>query len=79
MGKGFIAVPSEIKAGLSAVTLMAALAYAYWEWTVGRPGFAWIALGLGIFAVTTMWVFPDATKRRPGGDEAQSQSMRSPQ
>ena len=62
-------MPSDIKAGLSIVALLVVLAYAYWEWTSGRADLALVAIGTGIFAVISMWIFPEAVgKKRDGSD-----------
>jgi hypothetical protein len=53
-------MPSDVKAILSAVTLIAAIAFAYWEHANGRPDLFWLVVVFGIFAVVAMWVFPEA-------------------
>jgi hypothetical protein len=62
-------MPSDIKAALSILALLVVFAYAYWEWTTGRGDLALVAIGTGIFAVISMWIFPEAmAKKRDGGD-----------
>jgi hypothetical protein len=66
-------MPNNIKAGLSAVALLVAFAYAYWEWVTGRPDLAWVVVGTGIFAVVAMWIFPEATvKKKHNGQDAKA-------
>jgi hypothetical protein len=61
-------MPNDVKAILSAVTLAVAIGFAYWEDSLGRPDLFWVAVGLGIFAVAAMWVFPEAQGGKPGAD-----------
>ena len=65
-------MPSNIKAALSAVALLVALAYAYWEWVTGRPDLAWVVIGTGIFAVVAMWIFPEATAKKANRKDAEA-------
>lgn len=65
-------MPSNIKAALSAVALLVALAYAYWEWVTGRPDLAWVVIGTGIFAVVAMWIFPEATAKKVNRKDAEA-------
>ena len=58
-------MPSDIKAIISVVTLLVALAYAYWEWAAGSSHVAWVAVGAGVFAVISMWIFPEAVGKKP--------------
>ena len=53
-------MPNEIKAIVSVITILVALAIAYWESTNGRMDLAWIVIGTGIFMVIAMWIFPEA-------------------
>jgi hypothetical protein len=53
-------MPNDVKAIVSVITLLAALAFAYWEATIGRAVPAWFVIGLAIFAVVAMWIFPEA-------------------
>jgi steroid 5-alpha reductase family enzyme len=58
-------MPRDVKAMLSAVTLIVAVAYAYWERASGRVDLFWFVIAFGIFAVLAMWVFPEATAGKP--------------
>ena len=53
-------MPNDVKAIVSVVTLLAALAFAYWEATIGKAVPAWFVIGFAIFAVIAMWIFPEA-------------------
>jgi hypothetical protein len=53
-------MPSDVKAILSAVALMVAVAFAYWEDFNGKPHLFWFVIGFAVFAVIAMWVFPEA-------------------
>ena len=56
-------MPSDVKAVLSLITLLVALAFAFWERSVGNGHLFWFVIGFGIFAVAAMWVFPEAVGR----------------
>jgi hypothetical protein len=53
-------MPSDVKAVLSLITLVVAVAFAYWERAIGNDRLFWFVVGFGIFAVIAMWVFPEA-------------------
>jgi hypothetical protein len=53
-------MPNDVKAIVSVVTLLAALAFAYWEATVGLAVPAWFIIAFAVFAVVAMWIFPEA-------------------
>jgi len=60
-------MPSDVKAGLSVVTLIIAVGYAFWERSAGRPDLFWFVLGFAAFAIIAMWVFPEAQGRAGKG------------
>ena len=62
-------MPNNIKSGLSVVALLVAFAYGYWEWTSGRTDLALVAIGTGIFAVVSMWIFPEAMAKKTNGTD----------
>jgi hypothetical protein len=64
-------MPNDVKAGLSVVTLLIAIAYAYWERTSGRPDLFWFAIIFAVFAVVAMWVFPEAQGGKGGRDKGE--------
>lgn len=53
-------MPNDVKATVSVVALVVALAFAVWERAYGLPHLFWPVIGLAIFAVVAMWVFPEA-------------------
>ena len=53
-------MPSDVKAILSFITIVVAVAFAYWEQSVGNAHLFWFVIGFGVFAVVAMWVFPEA-------------------
>jgi hypothetical protein len=58
-------MPNDVKAILSVVVLMVAVAYAYWESMHGFAHLFWVIIGFAVFAVVAMWVFPEATAGKP--------------
>jgi hypothetical protein len=66
-------MPNDVKIAVSIVTLIVALAFAYWEDATGRPDLFWLVIGFAIFAVIAMWVFPEAQGGKPqSGDPKKS-------
>jgi len=63
-------MPSDVKAIVSAVTLIVAIAFAYWETSSGRPELFWFVIGFAVFAVAAMWVFPEAQGGKSQPDDA---------
>lgn len=57
-------MPNDVKAIVSIVTLVAALAFAYWETAVGKAVPAWFVIAFAIFAVVAMWIFPEAGAKK---------------
>jgi hypothetical protein len=53
-------MPNDVKVVVSLVALAVALAFAFWEHAYGHPHLFWIVIGLAVFAVVAMWVFPEA-------------------
>jgi hypothetical protein len=58
-------VPNDVKAILSGVALLVAVAFAYWEDFNGKPHLFWFVIGFAVFAVVAMWVFPEAQGGKP--------------
>ncbi len=54
-------MPNDVKAILSLVTLLVGFGAAYWEQSIGKGHLFWLVIGLTIFSVVAMWVFPEAT------------------
>jgi len=63
-------MPSDVKAALSLITLLVAIAFAYWERTAGNAHLFAFVIGFGVFAVVAMWVFPEAVGKK--GDKPKS-------
>jgi hypothetical protein len=57
-------MPSDVKAIVSVVALVVAIAFAYWEQSVGNGHLFWFVIGFGVFAVLAMWVFPEAVGKK---------------
>jgi hypothetical protein len=57
-------MPNDVKAALSVVVLIVAIAFAYWERAYGKPYLFWFVIGFAIFAVLAMWLFPEASKEK---------------
>lgn len=53
-------MPNDVKALVSLVTIVVAVAFAYWEKAHGHADLFGIILGLAAFSVAAMWVFPEA-------------------
>ncbi len=61
-------MPNDVKAALSAVTLVVALVLAYWSGSPIRHDFSTFVVGTALFMIAAMWVFPEAgTKKRGAG------------
>ncbi|MEK9724513.1 MAG: hypothetical protein VW405_13660 [Rhodospirillaceae bacterium] len=52
-------MPTNIKLGLSVLTLTVGAAVHFWEADQGNADLAWIVAGLTVFMVLAMWVFPE--------------------
>jgi len=66
-------MPSDVKAIVSLVTLLVGIGFAYWESANGNGHLFWFVIGLAVFAVVAMWVFPEAQ-----GGKAQADDPRKP-
>jgi cell division protein FtsW (lipid II flippase) len=53
-------MPSDVKAAVSAVTLMVALMLAFWSGSPIRHDLSTFVVIVAIFMVAAMWVFPEA-------------------
>ena len=53
-------MPSDVKAGVSAVTLIVALVLAFWSGSPIRHDFSTFVVIVAIFMIAAMWVFPEA-------------------
>ena len=57
-------MPTDVKAIVSAVTLIVALALAYWSGSPIRPDFGRIVIATAVFMVVAMWIFPEAGAKK---------------
>jgi hypothetical protein len=57
-------MPSDVKAALSAVTLLVALVLAYWSGSPIRHDFSTFLVGTALFMIAAMWVFPEARAKK---------------
>jgi cell division protein FtsW (lipid II flippase) len=53
-------MPSDVKAGVSAVTLIVALVLAFWSGSPIRHDLSIFVVVVAIFMIAAMWVFPEA-------------------
>ena len=53
-------MPTDVKAAVSAVVILVALALAFWGGTPVRPDFDKFVLFTAVFFVVAMWIFPEA-------------------
>jgi len=53
-------MPNDVKAMVSAVTLIVAAILAYWSGSPIQPGFSTFVMATAVFMVVAMWVFPEA-------------------
>jgi hypothetical protein len=53
-------MPSDVKAAVSAITLIVALILAFWSGSPIRHDFSTFVVIVAIFMVAAMWVFPEA-------------------
>jgi membrane protein YdbS with pleckstrin-like domain len=57
-------MPTDVKAIVSAVTLIVALVLAYWSGSPIRPDLARVVIATALFMVVAMWIFPEAGAKR---------------
>jgi membrane protein YdbS with pleckstrin-like domain len=53
-------MPSDVKAAVSAITLVVALVLAYWSGSPIRHDFSTFVVVTALFMIAAMWVFPEA-------------------
>jgi hypothetical protein len=53
-------MPNDVKAAVSAITLVVALVLAYWSGSPVRHDFSTLVILVAVFMVAAMWVFPEA-------------------
>jgi hypothetical protein len=53
-------MPNDVKACLSVFVLIVAAVLAYWHGSPVRHEFSNLLMGIAVFMVAAMWVFPEA-------------------
>ena len=53
-------MPNDVKAAVSVVVLIVAAVLAYWSGSPVRHEFSTLLMGIAVFMVAAMWVFPEA-------------------
>jgi len=53
-------VPTDVKAGVSAVALIVAAVLAFWSGSPIRPEPSILVIITAVFMVAAMWIFPEA-------------------
>jgi hypothetical protein len=59
-------MPSDVKAIVSAVTLLVALVLAFWSGSPVRHDFSAFVIVTALFMIAAMWVFPEAGAKKSG-------------
>jgi hypothetical protein len=57
-------MPNDVKAIVSAATLVVAAILAYWSGSPIRPAFSTYIMAVAVFMVTAMWIFPEAGAKK---------------
>ncbi len=57
-------MPNNIRAVLSVIVALVAIAVFYLEHRAGSDFLKWLALGLGAFMIYAVWLFPEAKGTR---------------
>ena len=53
-------MPTDVKAGVSAVALIVAAVLAFWSGSPIRPELSTFVIVAAVFMVAAMWIFPEA-------------------
>ena len=59
-------MPNDVKAIVSAVTLLVALVLGYWSGSPIRHDFSTFVVLTALFMIAAMWVFPEAGAKKGG-------------
>ena len=59
-------MPDDVKAVISIIVLLLAVALAYWSGSPIRAEYGPFVIGTAIFMVVTMWIFPEAGAKKRG-------------
>ena len=57
-------MPNDVKAIVSALSLIVAAVLAYWSGSPIRPEFSTYIMVTAVFMVVAMWIFPEAGAKR---------------
>lgn len=57
------AMPNDVKAYVSAVVAIVAIILVYWGGSPIRPEFSNLVLGIAVFMIISMWIFPEAGEK----------------
>lgn len=66
-------MPNDVKAIVSLLTILVGFGFAHWEQANGKPHLYWLVVGLAVFSVFAMWIFPEAGVKKgdmPAKDKA---------
>ena len=58
-------MPNDVKAIVSALSLIVAAVLAYWSGSPIRPEFSTYIMVTAVFMVLAMWIFPEAGAKKP--------------
>ena len=57
-------MPTNIKVGLSILVLVVGVLMYIWEVGQGNVQLSWVVIGLSVFMVFAMWIFPETGQTR---------------
>jgi len=60
-------MPNDVKAIVSALSLIVAAVLAYWSGSPIRPEFSTYVMVTAVFMVLAMWIFPEAEAKKRDG------------
>lgn len=61
-------MPTPIKLTLSVIVLAVALAVGWWQIDIGQRMPGYVAIGLGLFMIVALWLFPEAKGKKQKGE-----------
>jgi len=56
-------MPNNIKTMLSVLTVIVGAIVCFFERQAGNDDLAWVVVGLSVFMVLAMWIFPESGKK----------------
>ena len=57
-------MPNDVKAIVSVLAILVGFGFAHYEQAYGKPHLYWLSVGLAVFSVVAMWVFPEASMKK---------------